>query len=434
MSQKQSLFSSASRILAKLFLRFLGKPLTYVIGLLQSNLQLGSRANTSVVFSPIFYSGRLLNWFVQGAITISQPEMHYNPFTWRKKRKASRWASQITGIKEEILDSQARHYLHSQQSRSPSATSSDIATFTVYVGFHTHLKYLNECVTSIAKAASNAPETFLQLLLINDDPSVDNSLLEKVVAGTQLQSLIFSNKINLGICRSINSTLAQAQGDWIIHLDCDDRLSPDAIVVLRKFISLHPGVRFISSRSVDIDEDGSILAYRLREQTPVDLIENNYASHLKAIRKDLHEDIGNFDPLFEGCQDFEFALRTALFEQILFIPDYLYQYRWHDSSQTVGNCDHQNEVMIRVRQTYLLAIEWILNGPKEILIHPTGNHAKEWSKKILGSPGNSRWIIDLETESPFSDRLYKILLITISGMIISSVSKGETRSAFSIRI
>jgi hypothetical protein len=74
---------------------------------------------------------------------------------------------------------------------------------------------------------------------------------------------------------------------------------------------------------------------------------------LKAIRKDLFRDIGKLDEAFNGCQDFEFALRTAFHEPILFIPDYLYYYRWHKSSQSVSLAERQSATAARIEQKYL---------------------------------------------------------------------------------
>jgi glycosyltransferase involved in cell wall biosynthesis len=350
--------------------------------------------------------------------------MGYDPIAWRQKRKRSQWASHISDIPEKTLESQAVLYLTKQQEIPYSATASDVTTFTILVGFHSHLDYFEDCINAIALAAKRSEGTYIELLLVNDDPSVETGILERIVDQTDLRFQIRSNQANLGICRSINEALPHAMGDWILHVDCDDQLHPDAIISLRREIETHPGCRFISSRAIDIDHQGRVLAYRLRHESPVELIHNNFASHLKAIRRDLHLEIGGFNPLFEGCQDFEFALRTAMFERLLFIPDYLYKYRWHKRSQTVGNCDLQNEIMIAVRQTYLLAIQWILNGLKGVRVHPSGKHAEEWAKKIPKQVGDCRWHIDLEANSPFSQNLYKLLLIRIAGKTVQATSNG----------
>jgi glycosyltransferase involved in cell wall biosynthesis len=216
---------------------------------------------------------------------MSHPKMAYDPVAWRRKRLLSQWATQITGIPETTLDRQARDYIRTQQSVHPPATESDSITFTILIGFHTHLDFFKDCINSVAAAASKTPGVFLELLIVNDDPTITTASLESIVATTELQSMIRTNHANLGICRSINESLPHVKGEWILYLDCDDRLSSEAIVKLQDRIRSHPGIRFISSRAVDLDESGLPLAYRLRDESPVDLIDNNYASHLKAIRK-----------------------------------------------------------------------------------------------------------------------------------------------------
>ena len=419
--------SHALACIARVFLFTVARPATRLIGKCGGKYSNGATTQASLMYRLLAPLARLLNWVTQGAITMSHPKMAYDPVAWRRMRHLSQWATQITGISEQKLDSQAREYMRSQQSIPPSATASDSITFTILIGFHTHLDFFKSCINSVAAAAASAPEVFLELLIVNDDPSISTTSLEEIVNGTDLQSLIRSNHANLGICRSINESLPHARGEWVLYLDCDDLLSPDAIVTLQRTIRNHPGIRFISSRAVDLNEDGLTFAYRLRDESPEDLIKNNYASHLKAIRKDLNQEIGGFDALYEGCQDFEFALRASLFDRLLFIPDYLYQYRWHDRSQTVENCNHQNNMMIKVRQTYLLAIQWILHGPNEIMIRTIGKHAAEWTKKIPVSTGQPLWSIDLEASVPFSPNLYKLLLIRIAGRTVDAISRGKTR-------
>jgi hypothetical protein len=172
------------------------------------------------------------------------------------------------------------------------------------------------------------------------------------------------------------------------------------------------------------------MAYRLRDETPVDLIENNYASHLKAIRKDLHDDIGLFNPQFEGCQDFEFALRAAISERLLFIPQYLYQYRWHDSSQTVGQSHRQNETILRVRQTYLLAIDWILHGVCGVSLRFGGPQSESWTSKVsvAASPDSQADPIQItvHVSSPFTREDLKLLMIQVASEAVRACSQKDS--------
>ena len=390
-------------------------PLTKILHGSSGNLCHGRQVTSPFRYSAIRPMARLMNWSIQGAVTLGYPKMGYNPFYWRRKRRNSRWASKISGKSEDELVSQARRYLESTQSLPVTTTLSDGSRFTVLIGFHSHLQYFRECIDSVVRAVQQSPQTYVELLIVNDDPSVDSTILREVVESTTLPSLVRTNKANIGICRSINEAIPHAKSEWILHLDCDDTLDKNAILVLQDTIRRFPGVRFISSRVIDVTESGNVMAYRLRDESPVDLIENNYASHLKAIRKDLHDEIGLFNPQFEGCQDFEFALRAALSERLLFIPQYLYRYRWHDSSQTVGQSHRQNETIIRVRQTYLLAIDWILHGVSGVSLCFEGPQAESWTSKVsvasLPDPQANPIQITAHVSSPFTRDHLKILMI-----------------------
>ena len=421
------------RILAdssRLLLLGVAAPLTRILHGNSGNLCHGRKVTSPLRYSAIRPMARLMNWSIQGAVTLGYPKMGYNPFYWRRKRRNSRWASKVSGKSEEELVSQARRYLESTQSLPITTTLSDGSRFTVLIGFHSHLQFFRECINSVVRAVQQSPQTYVELLIVNDDPTVDSTILKEVVESTNLPSLVRTNKANIGICRSINEAIPHAKSEWILHLDCDDTLAEAAILVLQDTIRRFPGVRFISSRVVDVTESGNVMAYRLRDESPVDLIENNYASHLKAIRKDLHDDIGLFNPLFEGCQDFEFALRAAMSERLLFIPQYLYRYRWHDSSQTVGQSHRQNETILRVRQTYLLAIDWILHGVCGVSLRFDGPQAESWISKVsvTASPDSQADPIQItvHVSSPFTRELLKLLMIQTASEAVRACSQKDS--------
>jgi hypothetical protein len=78
------------------------------------------------------------------------------------------------------------------------------------------------------------------------------------------------------------------------------------------------------------------------------------AGHLKAVRRDAFDDRGLLDPASDGCQDYEFALRMAIEEPLLFIPEYLYSYRWHQASQSVSMGPRQARIADAIVRRYSL--------------------------------------------------------------------------------
>jgi glycosyltransferase involved in cell wall biosynthesis len=291
-----------------------------------------------------------------------------------------------------------------------------------------HLDYFKNCLNSIQEAIDNTPSTHVEILLINDDPSIDlNPLLANLDSSLREKIVFRSHLENRGICYSLNEGITLAQGEWILYLDCDDLLDRTLFSVLEKTIHQYPDVRFISSRACDIDTDGDILFWRLRSEHPHELLKNNFADHLKVIKKELHHDLGLFKQKFEGCQDYEFALRTAIQEPLLFIPDYLYYYRWHNKSQTVSQNRRQNLTAMRLRQTYILAIYWLTHGTRMIQWNLTGPEAASWKKACFSSCKEHHfpYIVNLRVTTPYEIRHWKLLLVEIATLIIDRYREND---------
>jgi glycosyltransferase involved in cell wall biosynthesis len=365
---------------------------------------------------PLASAARWLNWVNQGLITLAFPEMQYNPVTARRTLAATQWASQITGLPSEVLRGKYGQYVSALSKGSPGERGA--VRFSILISFHRHYRFLQRCIDSVAAACAQAADVPVEVLLVNDDPSFTVSDLQECVTPLLKSPLaLHHNEVNLGICASTNLAIKRAVGDWVIHLDCDDELEPDAITVLASVTQNQPNASFVSSRSVDIDENNEILARRLRLENPVQLIDGNCASHLKAIRRDLHERIGYLQPAFEGVQDYEFALRTSLFEPLLFIPQYLYRYRWHSESQTVSEAPRQNMNQQQIRQNYLLAVHWLTHGPKELTLELEGPNANDWRQR-LGTSADAQAMAKIWCGHPWSERRHKLLLIELARQMI----------------
>lgn len=386
------------------------------------------------------YPLRFLNWGLQGMLALAYPSMKYNPIAFRQQAAASQWASELLKVPSSALEKIAFDFLDDV---SPSLFSKkeSAPTFTILICFYHHFDFFKKCLESVSAACQQAPEDFVEVLVVNDDPTITTEYLSSAVPEELREKVSFlSNKENLGICRSLNAGIKQARGSWIVYLDCDDLLMPSAFEALRQAIQKRPTARFISSRVLDIDEEDHVLLWRLRLEKPRDLLKNNVASHLKAMRKDLHEAIGLFNRDFEGCQDYEFALRAAVCETLYFIPDYLYQYRWHDKSQTVDQNARQNLTALRIRQTYLLAIFWMKYGTKNISWKIIGPYAASWKGPLMKIENHSCHThsqkalceVTLTALQPYSEIRRKLLLIEVATACIDQYRKEHREITLSV--
>lgn len=422
--------------------KFLTKVLTPSTGfiqrqILQEDPRLSSRwqkIQNSIVY---WISSRC-----RGVITFAYPEIPYNPIQTRRQESQREWASAILGIPSTQLKKIATEFLiKEQQAIIPTSLQKTLTpSFTILICFHHHLNYFKDCLYSIQEALRCSPSTKVEILIINDDPSIDLSpLLLDLDISLRQKIVLHSHKKNMGICTSLNEAIIHAQGEWLIYLDCDDLLSPSTFSVLEKTIHEQPTARFISSRAIDIDIDSDVLFWRLRSEHPYELIKNNFASHLKVIKKELHEDLGLFKQIFEGCQDYEFALRTAINEPLLFIPHYLYRYRWHHDTQTVSQNQRQNLTAMRVRQAYILAIYWLIHGTAMIEWHVTGPEAASW-KEFLSSmtpqkkSDQPHYKITLEATTPQNEQRWKLLLVDIATTIIDRYREKDTDASLMLKV
>lgn len=234
---------------------------------------------------------------------------------------------------------------------------SDCGGFTVVTPFHRHLDFFSHTAASVDRLVfgEEAVEAALEWVVVNDDPAIsDDELSERIPKRLLPAVRQIRPDGEGGIVEALNSGIRYGQYRWFLFLDCDDEIEPNTLAVLDHYRKQFPRCRYMSSSMIDIDEQGSVLRFRGNEH-PVDrmLDIGMLAGHLKAIRRDLFDDIGLFDQRFGFCQDYEFALRTSVHEPILKIPEPLYRYRWHEGTQSVSRTDRQRIVHQRIQREYL---------------------------------------------------------------------------------
>ena len=219
--------------------------------------------------------------------------------------------------------------------------------FTIVTPYFAHLRFFGRCASSVARlmladlAATGAPR--VTWIVVNDDPSCPEARLRDLVPETIRDRVrILSDGRNRGIAAALNHGIAAAEEGWILLLDCDDMIEPEAVRVLDLHIAADPACRYFSSAMIDIDENEVELRRRRQEAGPEALFEAGMVmGHLVAFRRDLFNELGGFDPRLSGVQDYHFALRAALQEPIRRMPEHLYRYRWHRNSVSVGRVHSQ---------------------------------------------------------------------------------------------
>jgi GT2 family glycosyltransferase len=137
-----------------------------------------------------------------------------------------------------------------------------------------------------------------------------------------------------GISAASNAALALARGEYIVLLDQDDELSPDALFHAVDAINHHPRAGFLYSDEDKIDAaEKRYNPFFKPDWSPELLLSENYCGHLLVARRDLVEQAGGFRTEFDGSQDYDLILRmSALTPEVAHIPQVLYHWRAAGSS------------------------------------------------------------------------------------------------------
>ena len=197
--------------------------------------------------------------------------------------------------------------------------------------------YLRQAINSVLEQVYPNWE-----LCLADDRSSKpqvRSVLEEY-AGRDERIKVTYRTENGHICRTSNSALELATGEYVALLDHDDRLPPHALAKVVELLNQHPEADFIYSDEDKIDEQNVHKdPFFKPDWCPDSFLSRMYTCHLGVYRRSLVEQVGNFRVGFEGSQDYDLVLRvTEQTDKIFHIPDVLYHWRIHSQS-TAGKAD-----------------------------------------------------------------------------------------------
>ena len=136
------------------------------------------------------------------------------------------------------------------------------------------------------------------------------------------------------IVHATNDALALAQGEYVVFLDHDDELAPQALLRLVRAINTPSDPDCIYSDEDKLDEQGQrCLPLFKPDWSPVLEWSQNYVGHIMCVRRALLQTVGGFLEGSQGSQDHDLVLRLALQgARFAHIPEVLYHWRMHAAS------------------------------------------------------------------------------------------------------
>jgi len=227
-----------------------------------------------------------------------------------------------------VLDPLQRLPLATVSLQLPAAATENLVSVVIPCFEQAH--FLGAAIESVL--AQDHPD--LEVIVV-DDGSPDN--VGAVAA--RYPGVRCLSQDNGGLAAARNAGLAEASGEFVLFLDADDRLLPEAIGRGLEELREDPGAAMAAGTWVLIGEEGEPLSADPPQQPPEAypaLLESCFISTPAAVlyRRSLFEEIGGFDPTVSASADYDLYLKTAAGHRVRLHSHPVAEYRRHGANMT----------------------------------------------------------------------------------------------------
>ena len=196
-------------------------------------------------------------------------------------------------------------------------------------------RQVNEAVASVFT------QTFTDYeVIVVDDGSTDGTE-QALTAFRERPNFRYTFQTNQGRSTARNCGIELSKGNYLLFLDSDDLLLPDALAHLYSCAKLNPAAAMIAGKTEFVDEHGQLLSTLSptikgsgRTEGYLSLVRERFAllpGTFLIRRQDLLK-IGVFDPQTEPCEDYDFSLRVALNADVTCLDKAVVQHRMHTTN------------------------------------------------------------------------------------------------------
>ena len=209
---------------------------------------------------------------------------------------------------------------------------------TVVIPCFNHGRFVLESVERALGQEGGPPR-----VIVVDDGSTDEETLRALDEVPREVEVI--RQRNAGVAAARNAGFESSDSELLLMVDADDRLTTDALDVLRPPLEEHADVGYCYGLMKLIGAWSGVL--RFPDFDPYILLHRSIAgAQLGLVRRSCWEDAGGFDSAIDGYEDWDFCL-SALEEgwRGLQVDRVTHEYRKHERS---GNEEHRR----RYRHVY----------------------------------------------------------------------------------
>jgi glycosyltransferase involved in cell wall biosynthesis len=223
---------------------------------------------------------------------------------------------------------------------------------TIIIPCYKQAHFLDQSIESVfAQSYKN-----IEVIVI-DDGSPDNT----AEVASRYSGVRYIRQENQGLSGARNTGIRSSKGDYIVFLDADDRLLPEALQQGLVCCAAHPDSVLASGHLRYINGDGSLL----REYPPEKIDPDPYSALLKRnyielpatvlYRRAIFDKVGVFNSALKSCEDYDLYLRIARRFPIQRHDHIIAEYRWHEAnmSRNAARMLHTALAVLRAQRSYI---------------------------------------------------------------------------------
>lgn len=202
---------------------------------------------------------------------------------------------------------------------------------SVVIPSYNHGHYLKEAIQSVRNQTYESLE-----IIVIDDGSTDNT----GEVAHLFSSVKYYKQENSGLSAARNKGLLKSTGKYIVFLDADDILTPEAIAFNYGLIKTSAEYAFVSGGYRFITEKNKLLPDPILKTVQKDhyfgMLKGNYIGMHATVLYDKEKlvAIGGFDISFLACEDYDVYLRLTSKHAVLCHPQRIALYRMHDNNMS----------------------------------------------------------------------------------------------------